>query len=176
MDKQKFFAGLIIVLILVGLILFFRGGEEVKETTEQAPEIAVQDVEESLSSRLGISIPEEVERIALKDVRNEGASGLATRNFSQTGYDHTLLAALPELVSGTSYQAWLVRGEKGGEGYSVLTTGSLHQAKGGYLLQYHNDADLTDYQRVMVTVETVVDNQPETTVLEGAFISDAFGN
>lgn len=168
MQRQRLFAILVVILVAGGLYFFFRNGEV--EQQEAVTEVTnVEDVSRELSSTLGVTIPEDVERIALRDVRDEGATGLATRSYTDGQFIHTVLAALPELTAGAEYQGWLVRGSEGDENYSLISSGRLRQSKGGYLLEFSSAEDLRDHNQVWVSVEAVDDEKPETRVLEGSF-------
>ncbi len=168
MQRQRLFSILVVLLIAAGLFLFFRDGR-VEDEISPGEQVLVEDVSRELSTQLGVTIPEDVERIALRDVRDEGATGLATRSYTDEVFSHTILAALPELIANTQYQGWLVRGSEGDGNYSVMSTGVLRVSKGGFLLEYSSSDDLRDYNQVWVTVEVESDEVPETRVLEGSF-------
>lgn len=170
MQRQRLFGAVVVVLVLGGLFLFFRGGQPVDEGEIGEEEAAsVEEVTRELSTQLGVTVAEDVERIALNDVRGEDASGLATRNFVEGRFDHTALAALPDLTAGTHYRGWLVRGFEGDENYSVVDAGKLRVSKGGYLLEFSSSQDLSDHSQVWITIEAEDDGKPETRVLEGDF-------
>ena len=168
MQKQQLFGIVVIVLILVGIFWFFRETPP-QEKSPETQEVAQEDVGETLSAKLGVTIPDDVQRTTLKDLRGEGSTGIATRSYRDGLFSHTILAALPELTTGTTYHGWLVRGSEGDENYSVISTGALRPSKGGYLLEYSSSQDLEDHIKVWVTVEAQDDNTPETKVLEGQF-------
>lgn len=169
MQRQRLFSALIVILVVVGLVLFLRGDNEEVGQLGEGEEFLVGDVVSELSSQLGVSVPEDVERISLSDVSGGTGTGLATRKFDGGPFIHSVLAALPDLSSGTFYEGWLVRGEVGDEDYSVLSTGKLRQSKGGYLLEFSSSQDLSDHSQVVVTVESMDDGEPETHILEGSF-------
>ena len=170
MQRQRLFGAFIVLLVIVGLVLFLRSGEE-KEKGEvgEGEGVRIEDVVSELSSQLGVTVPEDVERTSLRDVSGGEASGLATRKHEDGRFTHTILAALPDLQAGTFYEGWLVRGSEGDENFSVLSTGKLRVSKGGYLLEFSSDQDLRDHSQVVVTVERIDDGKPETHILEGNF-------
>ncbi len=169
-QRQQLFGVLVVLVILVGVVLFFRGGDSVEEELDfEREKVSVEEVVDELSSRLGVSVAEDVERITLSDVGGEGATGIATRDFSDGKFTHTVLAALPDLVSEAYYGGWLVRGSKGNDDYSLVVTGKFRRSKGGYLLEYSSTEDLSDHVNVWVTLESEEDMDPETRVLEGQF-------
>ena len=169
MQRQRLFGVLVVVLVVGGLVLFFRGGGEEEEISFESEEGQVEEVARELSAQLGVSVAEGVERISLRDVTGGSASGLATRDFREGRFDHTVLAALPDLVSNTFYEGWLVRGSEGDEDFSIVGTGRLRRSKGGYLLDHTSSEDLGDHSVVWVTLETTDDSKPEARVLEGSF-------
>lgn len=168
--RQRLFGAVILVLVGVGLVFYLRGGEK-KEKGEvgEGDKVQVEEVTRDLSRQLGVSVPEDVERTALSDVSGGSATGLATRKYESGRYEHTVLAALPDLSQGTFYEGWLVRGKEGEGDYSVVSTGKLRVAKSGYLLDFSSSNDLTDHPQVVVTLETKDDGKPEKHMLEGSF-------
>lgn len=170
MPRQRLFTALIVVLVIVGLVLFIRGGVEKDEAEPSEGEgVRIEDVVSELSTQLGVSVPEDVERISLTDVSGGTATGLATRKFDSGRFFHSALAALPDLGPGTFYEGWLARDVEGEEGYSLLNTGKLRRSKGGYLLEFLSDQDLSDHSQVVITLESADDGKPETHILEGSF-------
>ena len=170
MQKQRIFGAIVVILVALGLYMFFKGDTLEDEIDRgESERIRVEDVTRELTSQLGVSVSENVERIALEDVQGETATGLATKDYADSEYKHSVLAALPDLESGTYYNGWLVRGEEGEVDYSVVNSGKLRQSKGGYLLEYSSNKDLSDYTTVWVTLETKDDDNPETRVLESEF-------
>jgi len=170
MQKEKLLGLLALAAIIAGLFFFFKEGKPKEEAGVGGEEEAkIEKVTQELSQQLGVSVEEGVERVTLKDVLGGGASGLATRNFSEAGFKHTVLAALPDPGSGNYYDGWLVRGEEGDLDYSVMETGRLLRSKGGYLLEYSDNNNLLDYTKVWVTLESKDDGEPEVKVLEGSF-------
>jgi hypothetical protein len=169
MQRQRLFAALIVVLVIVGLVLFIRKGKEEEGEVGEGEGVRIEDVVSELSTQLGVTVPEDVERISLSDVSGGAATGLATRKVEDGRFIHTVLAALPDLSAGTFYEGWLVRGAEGDEDYSILSTGKLRISKGGYLLEFSSSQDLSDHPKVVVTLESVDDGKPETHILEGKF-------
>lgn len=169
MKKQRILGVLVIVLLIAGLV-FFLGDKGIEEEGNgESEEAQVQEMVDELSAQLGVKIEEDVERASLRDVSGGGASGLATRNYDGEEFTHSILAALPETETGKFYEGWLVLGEEGDEEYSILNTGKLQQSKGGFLLEFSSDQDLSDYQKVIVTLEENDDSTPEDHILEGSF-------
>lgn len=169
MQRSGLFGVLILILVVIGLVFFLRGGEEKRVDFSQKEEPAIEDIVEELSTQLGVTIPQDVERTMLKDVSGGSASGLATRSMEGGRFLSTVLAALPDPAEGAFYEGWLVRGQEGEDGFSVVGTGKLNVSKGGYLSEFSSDQNLTGHSRVIVTLEKIDDGKPETHILEGSF-------
>jgi len=170
MQRQRLFGALILLLVGVGLVFYLRGGEKKEEgKVGEEDKVQVEEVTRDLSRQLGVTVPEDVERITLSDVSGGSATGLATRKYESGVYEHTVLAALPDPLQGTFYEGWLVRGKEGDGNYSVVSTGKMRISKSGYLLDFSSSKDLTDHPQVLVTLETRDDGKPEKHMLEGNF-------
>jgi hypothetical protein len=169
MNRQRLLGVVVVVIVLGGLFLFFRGDQGGELEFGEGEEASVEEVTSELSQKLGVTVAEDVERVSLRDINNEGASALATRNYTEGRFMHTILAALPDVESGEDYQGWLVRGSEGDEDYSVLATGVFTTSKGGYLLEFSSSSDLRDHDQVWITSEVVDDGQPGNRMLEGSF-------
>ena len=52
---------------------------------------------------------------------------------------------------------------------SLISTGRLRIAKGGYLLEFQSSTDYSSYDNAVVTLERVADSVPEEHILEGSF-------
>ncbi len=74
-----------------------------------------------------------------------------------------VLADLPDPEKGSYYEGWLVKGD------SVISTGRMQIAKGGYLLEFNSNTDYSDHSEVVVTKEKTADKNPEEHILEGSF-------
>ena len=165
--KREHAVGLLVVVALVGGFLWWRGKQ--LEKTEVLPAegegVEIEDKASEFAKRFGVVLPDNVERTELKDVTSGVGSGVATRSFSDSRFEHTVLAALADPETGSWYEGWLVREEP----FDVLYTGKLRVAKGGFLLEYENGMDWRDHSKVVVTLEKVDDRKPEVHVLEGEF-------
>lgn len=165
MNRRDIVIGLVILALLVGVVYW-------RQTSKKEEEIKVPEtlsVEDVLEEKFKLEIPEDVDKAELKDVSGGNASGLATRDFKDGQFSHTILADLPEPEAGKFYEGWLVKGEEGKEGFEAISTGRMRVAKGGYLLEYKSSKDLKDYTKVVVTLETKADKTPEKHILEGNF-------
>jgi len=154
----------IVVLVLLGGIVWWR---QKNQETPKVPQTL--STEQSLEQKYNIQIPEDVSKAELKDVTGGSASGIVTKDFKDGEFTSSVIADLPDPESGHFYEAWLSKGEKGSSDYSLISLGTFNNAKGGYLLDYNSKTDYSDYDSVMITSETKLDKNPESTVLEGNF-------
>lgn len=167
-DKQQWISIAAVVLIIAGLGYFlFRQGQQPEEDSSALEEQVAEERAEEVLSEMNIELPENVERATLRDVAGVGAAGVATRDEVVEGEDenreYSLLVSLPDLAENEFYEGYLV-----GEGDPVFL-GKLRQAKGGWMLDYTLEKEIEGEPVVKVTRETVDDQQPEETVLEGNF-------
>jgi len=166
MNRRDIVIGVGVLLLIGGLVFYWRQKSTKKE---QIVVPAVQSVQDKIEEKFKYQIPENVDKAELKDVTGGNASAIATREYQNQKYSSTFLADLPDPEAGTFYQAWLVKGTQGQEGYSIVSLGKLVIAKGGWMIDFSSQKDYTSYDKVMVTKETIFDNTFEKTVLEGSF-------
>jgi len=158
----------IAVLGVIGSVLLWRQRTQ-KEEAIQIPEPQTLSVETTLEDKFNTQIPDDVEKAELKDVVGGTGSAVATRKFENNTFTHSVLADLPDPESGKFYQAWLVKGNLGEEGYAQVSTGRVVMGKGGWKVDYKSQADLSENNKVVISLETRDDNTIETKVLEGSF-------
>lgn len=166
-DRQQWLSIAAVVLVIGGLgfFLYKRSRQAPSEPTAVGEGITIEEKANELLERMNVKVPENADKITLNDVSNKGGTGVATRSFENNRFSHSVMAALPDLETGTYYEAWLVRENPA----DTVSTGKLRQAKGGWILEYSTGKNLTDHAKVMVTLEKVNDQKPETTILEGQF-------
>jgi hypothetical protein len=157
-NKRDIVIGLVVLMLLVGIVFWLR-----RRTKQPTLKLPSPSVEEKLEESFKIEIPEDVEKVVLNDIAGSNASGIATRKFENGRFVHAILADLPDLKKGSFYQGWLVKEEE------FVSTGRMRVAKGGYLLEFKSGTDYSDYKKVVVTREKLLDNTPEEHVLEGNF-------
>ena len=165
-DKQQWLSIAAVVLVIGGLGYFlFRQSQQSEEPViETADEVASERADE-LIDQMNFEIPEDAERVNLRDVSGSSGAGVATRMGEEGEMELSILAALPEIEEGEKYEAYLV-----GEGdENEIYLGELRQAKGGWMLEYQSSSDVSGYNAVKVTHEKVDDKTSEETVLEGSF-------
>lgn len=111
---------------------------------------------------VGIVVSDDASKVELGDVSSGSSRGVASVEKDGNFYVHYVVADLPELAEGF-YEGWLVN-SKG----DVLYTGKLENKKGGWVLEFRTDKDLSDYKKVVITEEIKDDEKPEKHVLEGS--------
>ena len=132
------------VIIVAGVLWISKKAKTVKSPVSSPTPSIEQQIETKFK---GLVIPDDSEKIELKDVSGGSGIGIATKS--------EILADLPDLANGKFYQVWLSKDSKN------ILLGHLTKAKGGYLLNY----DLTKfpgYNKVIVT-------SGSTHILEGSF-------
>ncbi len=133
--KNIFIAFIVVVAIVAGVLY-------IKNRTKTTPIVspsATPSVQQQLQNKFnGLVIPKDKESIELKDVSGGSSIGLATRS--------EILADLPSLPSGETYQGWL----ENSSGKTILL-GTLKIAKGGWILNY-DSSKYPGYNKVIVIV------------------------
>ncbi len=159
--------GVLILLVVLGGIYLIR---RQKATPAPLPTpTPISNFEQNLKDQFNITVPDNVQKATLKDVTGGQGEGLATRNFENSKFTFTVLANLEDPAPGTSYEVWLERGNPSDANYDIALAGIARIAKGGYLLDYESTKDLSDHNKVIVTLEKVLDIKPEQHILEGSF-------
>lgn len=111
----------VLVAVVVGFFLLFPSLKKAPPSLNLPP--ATPGIEEQIKQKFGgLDIPEDAEKAELKNVSGDEGIGIATRS--------EILADLPDLGKGESYQALLSDGSK------TILLGNLRLAKGGYILEY----------------------------------------
>ena len=165
MKRRDIVIGLIILLLLAGFI-YLR--QRIKSEEEMiVPETLSS--EQIFEDRFNIQIPEDVDKAELKEADGSGGSGLAIRKFEDGRFTHSVLVDLPDPEAGYFYEGWLAKGEDGEDDYSLISTGKLRLAKGGWMLDFTSSTDLSDHSKVIVSLEKTFDKNLEKKVLEGGF-------
>jgi hypothetical protein len=165
MNRRDIVLGVIILAILGGIVYFWR----TKAPKEEITIPQTLSTEEKLEQSFGLTIPDNLEKAELSGVGGYQGSAIATRNFENGTFEHTVLADLPDPEVGKFYEGWLVRGEPEDGNFEIVPTGRLGLAKGGYILEFSVNKDLSDHNKVVITLEEVADTTPEIHVLEGSF-------
>ena len=163
MKRKDIVIGLIVLAALAGIIFSFRKPKD-NLTVPSTP-----SVEEKMEEFFSIEIPEDVEKTKLSGVVEGFGTGIATRTYENSIFEHVVLADLPQPEAPYFYEGWLVRGEVGDDNFDFISTGKMILAKGGFILEFKSDIDYSDYRGVVITNEEIEDSTPEEHVLEGVF-------
>ena len=166
MKRRDIVIGLL-VLVLLGGVLYWRQRNRVSEEMK-VPE-TLSSIEEQIEDKFNLQIPEDVDKAEMKAVEGKSGTAIATRKFENGKFTHEVLADLPEAEAGAYYEGWLVKGEEGKEGYSLISTGQMRIAKGGWVLDFKSNTDYSDHNKVIVTLDKTVDTKPEEYILGGSF-------
>ncbi len=167
MNRRDIVIGLLFLIILSGVVIW-----RARINSKNKEELIVPQtlsVEDQLEERFNLKIPEDVDKVELKDVTGGTASGIATRKFENGKFELSILSDLSDPTEGKFYQAWLVKGNEGEEGYTTVSLGKLILAKGGWILNYNSKTDYRENGRVLVSLEKVLDKNLEAKVLDGKF-------
>lgn len=163
---KRLFNIILVLALLVGGYYYFYNQDNSSDTNLEADiESVMKKFEESLIT----GIPEDSEKINLKDVVGGVSSGIATRLVVNGDFSHYVVADLPEPEGSTFYEGWLVRGELGDSNFKFISTGRMSSVKGGYVLNFESSIDYTDFDQAVITLETISDETPEKHILEGSF-------
>jgi hypothetical protein len=100
----------------------------------------------------------------LEDVNGGDSSGTAYVLRKDDSLMHILEATMPKPAEGSVYEGWLVN-QNTGDFFSTGVAKELDEGK--YKLEYSDDEIREDYNFVVITEETEVDEIPEIHILEG---------
>lgn len=160
MKRQDIVFGGILVLVIAIAYFYFKN--------EPAPTVPIEEnksqaIDQKVKDKFNATLPENIEKTELTSSKNDYFAA-ATRAYENGDFELTVLADLPDPESGKFYQAWLNTGDG-----QMLSLGKLTMAKGGWLVNYHSKTDQSEYNEVIVTLESTLDNTPEERVLSGSF-------
>jgi hypothetical protein len=165
MKTRDIVIGIVVLAAIVGLVLRFRGSRAGKLEVTPTP----SSIEDKFEESFKVEIPEDADKVELKDVAGGGSTGIASRSFKDSKFSHMVLADLPSPEVGSYYQGWLQKGEEDDDDFSLVPTGRMSLVKGGYLIEYESNQDLQDFNKVVVSQEKIADSKVEKRVLEGNF-------
>ena len=167
MNKRDIIIGLVILSALT-VAVFWK--QKDKDVDEQLIVPQTLSIEDKIEEAFNIELPKDIDRAELRDVTGRSASAIAVREIKDDQFKYSVLADLPESPEGQTYQSWIRRGgQEGDENYSLVSTGVMRIAKGGWMVNFSSPIDYFDHDRVIISLEKVVDNQMEEQVLEGFF-------
>lgn len=187
MKDNKMLIGALVLIVLVGGYFYSQKSSDTSMTGDDAmmEETMMNDDEkmmmaDTISEDSMMKETDDIVMMALKDmtyaykgeladVSGGTASGTAMANYSVAADQGYVMYAtfenLPALEEGFFYEGWIVR--RGAE-MSVISTGELSMVDGVYTNTYTSDADLTDHDFYVLTLEPR-DNDPAPAdhILEG---------
>ena len=166
MKKYYLIIAAIIILALIALaIIFFR---DIFINTESPVDTEKKNMEEKeeMITILELLIKDsDTEIISLKAVDGSTSSGVAYRLFKDNKLNHLVIANLPDPGNDNLYEGWLVQPDP----LEFFSTGVMEKSKEGWVLIFTGEEEFSDYYRVVITEETVVDSFPEKHIIEGDF-------
>lgn len=125
--KRLVISFIALVFVIAALLIFFKNKNKNKISTSLP--LSTPSIEEQIEGKFsGLVIPDDGEKIELKNISEGEGMGVATKKG--------LYADLPDLEKGENYQVVL------GEGDKTIILGSLVKVKGGWVLEY----DLSKYE------------------------------
>jgi hypothetical protein len=152
--------GLVILVVLAVGFFWYKNRKPALKVPQTSNQPSIQTVEQKIKNRFNLTVPDNVEKTALKDVSGGDGSGIATQT--------EMLVDLPDPEPGTFYQAWLENNLPVQTGGKLVSLGMLRMEKGGWLIDY-NGAGYPGFNKVVVSQEKVFDSKIEERVLEGSF-------
>lgn len=150
--------GLVVLIALIAGALYLKNRKA--SPSSPAPTPNYQTVESKFP---GLNVPANADRASLTDVTGGQGMGEAFRTFQNGKFSLTVIANLPTPKAGYFYQSWMVQGD------SYLSLGKMAISKGGYISEFSSAKNYTNYAKIVVTEEKVLNSTPETRVLEGSF-------
>ena len=162
MKKGDIVKGAIVIAAVAGIIYYIgQTNEEPQDTQTPISQNTLEETQRQIEERFRTQVPEGVDRTELK---REGVDGvaLATREVTETGTNISILADLPDPQVGF-YQAWIEKEDE------MISLGRLDIAKGGFVVEFTSERDLSEYDKVMITQQSDQQSSPEDVVIEGRF-------
>lgn len=115
-----------------------------------------------------VTVADDAAEILLAPMNDFRGSATASSQFSDTGFQHVIVATLPDPPVGYYYEGWLIRSKP----FDFFSTGRLiqHADDLKWYLVWEQSEDNRDYRKVVVTLEPDDGNPaPAEHVLEGVF-------
>jgi hypothetical protein len=155
--------GFVVLIIIIAGVLWFKNSRTRRLVAIPTP-TPISTIEKQVTQKFGgLKIPANADKADLTDVSGGIGLGEAARTYQNGKFSLTVLADLPDPKTGYFYQGWIVSGT------TYVSLGKLRIAKGGYLVDFTSSVNYSNFKKVVVTLEKVFNNTPETRVLEGSF-------
>lgn len=168
--KRELIIAAVVLVVLASVVWFTRRKLPGTALPTGFPTSApVSQFEKSLGQNFNITIPDDVEKIELRDVGGAGVSGIATRKYTSGKFEHVIIADLDTPAAGEFYQAWLVSGTPGSSSYKIIKTSKLTMEKGGWMIDFQSTVDYSSYNQVIVSLESKNTTAPTRQLLDGSF-------
>lgn len=160
--NNKLVPVIVVALLAIGVawyFLFFNN-----QPTDQ---VVPNSVSNTMPAEGELPIDPNTKEINLNDVTGGNSTGVATILRRDGTVFHTVTATMPALEGNNVYEGWLVRKSP----FAFISTGVMTQEQENeFSLVYENlETDLLNYDQVVITLETVVDETPEEHIIEGSF-------
>jgi hypothetical protein len=141
---------------------------EVEQSAGEQVEFS-QTVVDEILGRIDTLKSEFEEYVDLTSTTDEGSFGTGFRNVysMDEGFEHYVLAVMPNPEGDKFYEGWLVNSKTG----EFVSTGVMETTYDGraFELSFASGTDYTSYSKVVVTLEEIADGNPEIHVIEGDF-------
>lgn len=144
MKTRDIAIGLVVLVVLISAVLVIKKSLNKKNLIVPSDTSIEQKISKTFN---GLVIPEDTEKIELKDVSGGESFGIAT--------DTEVLANLPDLSNGYFYQVW------SNDSGKLISLGKMRMAKGGYIFE----GNLKN-KKIVVSKEKIFDNKIEVKILE----------
>jgi hypothetical protein len=161
-----------IILIVIILIAIIGGAIYYSQTIEKDMESVMGPTEEQKETEeegileILMSDPQ-TEVINLEPVDQSDSSGKAYRLVKGGKLYHAVVANMPDPSGDNKYEGWLVQPSP----LKFFSTGVMEKnEQGSWVLEFEVDGAFSEYYRVVITLETIVDPVPEKHIIEGDFL------
>lgn len=161
----------IVVLAIVGILIFAYQLRMPKEEIKvQVPFTQEEESETTIEEEGGILMMilrnPEAQVAPLTAVDGSNSSGAAYRLVEDEKLYHAVMASMPDPQEGNVYEGWLVQPSP----LQFFSIGVMEKNEEDiWMLEYSTDNEYSSYTKVVITEETVVDETPETHIIEGSF-------
>ena len=169
-------SGFTVVALVVGLLIgaaalvafaFLRPNEAVSPTRNTASTADESAINPPETMAMALMEREDTLVAQLEDVT--GGTGSGTGYVLRFGgiLSHSVVANLADPQGNTFYEGWLVQQNP----LSFFSTGEMTKNENGeWVLEYESEDTMPNHNFVVITLETVRDNTPETHIIEGLAI------
>lgn len=151
-SKKDIVMGFLIIAIIIGGFFIYKKYRNPKVQSTTSP-VSVE-YKNNFENNFKYDIPDNANTFELKDISGGNASGLAT--------DNEVLVDADKLDNKSFYVAWLEND------IAAVSLGKLVENKGGWILKY-DKSKLNDAKRIIISLETNLDQTIEKKILEGSF-------